>query len=105
MTGIVDLGAVLGQGPNITPAGGWNWRDDARCTETGPDLFFPEVWQSAEPAKRICATCPVRPECFTWAMTHYEKGVWGGTSDKQRAAIRSGHRPPPDWAADGTVAA
>ena len=32
----------------------------------------------------LCRHCPIAHECITWAMTHAEAGIWGGTSPKAR---------------------
>ncbi|QBZ72727.1 WhiB family transcription factor [Gordonia phage GodonK] len=26
----------------------------------------------------VCRGCPAREECYRWAKTHDEQGVWGG---------------------------
>lgn len=93
---------------------------DARCNDrsivpwsalTQPDIFYPDVGsasmnqhkfaQSVLPAKRICAMCPVRRECLTYAYEYEEGreemingtaqwrrrlpfGVWGGHSAQER---------------------
>jgi WhiB family redox-sensing transcriptional regulator len=71
-----------------------NWRDDAACRDTDPDLFFPvgttglAVDQIAS-AKAVCASCPVRTECLDFALfTNQDSGVWGGTSEDERRKIR-----------------
>lgn len=33
---------------------------------------------------RLCRHCPVARQCFAWAATHPEVGIWGGTSPRQR---------------------
>ncbi|MGP7998331.1 MAG: WhiB family transcriptional regulator [Streptosporangiaceae bacterium] len=41
-------------------------------------------------AKAICHACPVREPCLAWALSHgISSGVWGGTTDEERRAIRS----------------
>lgn len=57
--------------------------------------FFPssESGIGAGPAKRICADCPVRIECFEYAVERWElQGVWGGfgrpTREQERARRR-----------------
>ena len=49
------------------------------CWGADPDLFFPLPGQSADPAKAICAACPVRAECLALARARGEQfGIWGG---------------------------
>ena len=37
---------------------------------------------------KMCAACPVLMECATWALHHELYGYWGGTTEKDRKAIR-----------------
>ena len=61
------------------------WMLDARCLDADPEAFFPEKGGSTREAKRICAACPVRPECLDYAITHDERfGIWGGLSERER---------------------
>jgi WhiB family redox-sensing transcriptional regulator len=40
-------------------------------------------------AKRVCLSCPVRPQCATHALTVGEEyGVWGGFTETERARLR-----------------
>ena len=53
--------------------------DGPACAGADPDLFFPLPGESADPAKAICAACPVRAECLALARARGEQfGVWGG---------------------------
>lgn len=65
------------------------FRNQARCSEVDPDLWFPEPGGSSAPAKRICLGCEARTECLEFAIQHGEKGVWGGLSEEQRRATRN----------------
>lgn len=57
----------------------------AACRDADPDLFFPEFGESAGPAKRICAGCPVQAECLAFAVASGERfGVFGGLSERER---------------------
>jgi WhiB family transcriptional regulator, redox-sensing transcriptional regulator len=94
--------------------------DSARCRDrsivglsalSSPDLFFPDPGsskadphkqvESAAPAKRVCALCPVRTECLNYALRYEEGhwsmnegtkrwhrrlpwGIWGGHTDTER---------------------
>ena len=71
-----------------------NWRDEAACRDTDPDLFFPvgttglAVDQIAS-AKAVCGSCPVRTQCLEFALfTNQDSGVWGGTSEDERRKLR-----------------
>lgn len=59
-----------------------------------PELFFPpsvrEVAQIAA-AKRVCGGCSARRECLAFALTHAVHGVWGGTTEAERAALQREH--------------
>ena len=71
------------------PAG---WRDRAACRDTDLDLFFPGRGESAEPARRVCAACPVRQPCLDYAISHgITHGIWGGLAERDRRALRTRH--------------
>jgi len=59
----------------------------ANCLDADLSWFFPRQGQSGlmQKAIEICNRCPVRQECFHYAMKgQIEHGVWGGTSADQR---------------------
>lgn len=67
-----------------------DWRDDAACIEVGPDAFFPGKGESPADALRMCAGCDVREQCLAFAVADPTiDGIWGGTTPKQRQAIRA----------------
>ena len=72
-----------------------HWMDDARCTDTDPELWFPEldsVWR-ARAAKRICEKCPVKKECLDYALVNrFRDGIWGGLSPTERNRLLIGKR-------------
>jgi len=71
-----------------------DWRSLGACRHEDPELFFPIVptgpgLQQVSRAKAICARCPVRAECLSFAIeTVQDHGVWGGTSEEERRAMR-----------------
>ncbi|MEU9270930.1 WhiB family transcriptional regulator [Streptomyces sp. NBC_00080] len=71
-----------------------NWREHAECRNEDPDLFFPigtsgPALLQTEQAKAVCRRCPVREQCLEWAMeTDQTLGVWGGTSENERRALK-----------------
>jgi hypothetical protein len=74
---------------------GMTWQEQAVCREADPEVLFPENGRVdiSAAARRLCAACPVRPECLGYALEHQERyGIWGGLSDTQRRT-RSGISP------------
>jgi WhiB family redox-sensing transcriptional regulator len=66
------------------------WRGLAACRGIDLDVFFPERGESAEPARQVCARCPVREQCLDYAISNgITDGIWGGLSERERRALRS----------------
>lgn len=72
----------------------------AACRDEDPELFFPigtsgPALLQVEQAKSVCRNCSAIDSCLKWALeSDQEAGVWGGTSEEERKAIkrRSGNR-------------
>ena len=64
---------------------------DPECQRV-PDLSFPEDYPDPEKrqlatkaAKKICRSCEMVEECFTYALeTNQRHGIWGATSPDER---------------------
>jgi WhiB family transcriptional regulator, redox-sensing transcriptional regulator len=58
------------------------WRDEATCRDlvtADYDPFFADTKDGQLEAIAICATCPVRDDCLTFAVhTGQQYGIWGG---------------------------
>jgi hypothetical protein len=58
------------------------WRDEAACRDVVTadyDPFFADAKDLQAEAVTICATCPVRDACLTFAVrTGQQYGIWGG---------------------------
>jgi WhiB family transcriptional regulator, redox-sensing transcriptional regulator len=87
-----------------------DWRDNAACLHADPDLFFPigpagPALRQVDQAKRICLACPVRTPCLKWALGQgMLSGVWGGTTEEERRAIRqAAARTPPVLRSDTQI--
>lgn len=71
-----------------------DWRHRALCREQDPELFFPigttgPAAQQVDEAKAVCRRCPVVDDCLTWSLeTGQDAGVWGGTSEDERRALK-----------------
>lgn len=71
-----------------------DWREQASCRRSHPDLFFPvgkssSADEQVAEAKRVCESCDVMASCLEFALkTDQEAGVWGGTSEGERRRLR-----------------
>lgn len=66
-----------------------DWVRDALCAQTDPEAFYAEVGGNPEPARRICAACPVRIECRDYVLsTGEDHGIWGGLTYNDRLRLR-----------------
>ena len=71
-----------------------SWMDDALCAEIGDvEMFFPPRSSTAPHAFATCRRCEVQDECLNYAQATtvdgvVTEGIWGGTSKRQRAAMR-----------------
>jgi len=81
---IAQDSAVVDDLLSVTP-GEPSWLDDAVCSQTDPEAFFPGEGGSNAVAKKICLACPVMLACRTWAVkTGQEHGIWGAMSVRER---------------------
>ena len=61
---------------------------------SGGDCFFPvgstgQALLQLSKAKETCNQCTVKIECLQFAIdTNQDSGVWGGTSEEERRAMR-----------------
>jgi WhiB family transcriptional regulator, redox-sensing transcriptional regulator len=56
---------------------------------SSPTAWIGSALDQVDQAKRICAACPVRRPCLAWALDQRAvSGIWGGTSEVERHAIR-----------------
>lgn len=63
------------------------WQEHAACIGKPQAWFFPGAPDSRGAADAVCPNCPVRVDCLEWALENGERGVWGGTSEEERAVI------------------
>ena len=89
-----DFGGDLEVLPPAPP-----WFADAACRDHDPALWFPEERRPATAAKAVCAACPVRDPCLSWALdevdvaadesptTSCRFGVFAGLSPRERTAV------------------
>ncbi|OKI54692.1 hypothetical protein A6A27_31605 [Micromonospora sp. CB01531] len=68
-----------------------DWREDAACRGLDVTWFYPDPDDTLAVVRvqTFCATCPVRRDCARYAIEHNEEyGVWGGSTEQERAAFR-----------------
>lgn len=64
------------------------------CQNTDPELWFGDEDMSNARAtyniaRKLCAVCPVKDLCLSYALTQDEPhGMWGGLSPDERKRIR-----------------
>jgi len=66
-----------------------HWRDDAACRSDQDARWLGS--QVTVSMARVCWSCPVRADCLFEALAREEcsdPGIWGGTTEHQRRAIR-----------------
>lgn len=73
------------------------WMERAACKGRDVSEFFgfegerqPARQRRERKAEQVCAGCPVRTDCFEWAIGRPEKfGTWGGMDEDTRAKERA----------------
>src|SRR5690606_26593242 len=86
--------------PRRAPGSAWgldtepadDWRDLAACRDEDPELFFPigtsgPALLQVEQAKAVCRRCPAAEQCLAEALQRQEYGIWGGTTEAERAEL------------------
>lgn len=69
------------------------------CGTTDPELFFAQEnelegasrrakYVNEKAAKAICYKCPLMSQCLEYSLRNDEAGIWGGTNEYERSAIR-----------------
>lgn len=65
-----------------------DWVDQAICSQTDPEIFFPRPGGTTAEAKLVCRRCPVRAACKQWAADAAQPyGVWGGDLAKDTRTL------------------
>ena len=78
--------------PRCPPAQGDDWRARAACTGK-TEIMFSLDPDETEEARRVCARCPVVEPCLAEAIEDRSLvGMWGGTTEDERRAMRRKRR-------------
>ena len=68
------------------------WHQRAACRWVGARVFFSLAPDNLQQARAICGGCPVRDECYEFAMGDPDlMGVWAGFMAKERRAHCGAH--------------
>ena len=76
------------------------WRSEASCLGMPPGevdrIFYPGSYSNklTAEARAICATCPVKQDCLSFALSLRQGddtyGIFGGTTPEERKQLRKG---------------
>jgi WhiB family transcriptional regulator, redox-sensing transcriptional regulator len=69
------------------------WMPRSACQGEDPELFFPlaatgPALAQVIAAKAVCFRCAVRAACLAYALATGQAGIWGGTTQEERRAMR-----------------
>ncbi|MFE5934269.1 WhiB family transcriptional regulator [Streptomyces sp. NPDC056470] len=74
-----------------------SWHTRGVCHGMDPDdadaIFFPlpRDREAIDEAKTLCALCPVRRDCFNYALENsLKEGIWGGLTEPERRPWHDG---------------
>lgn len=68
------------------------WRKYANCKDAPTNLFVVRRGQPIKQALSICNTCVVKSACLGYALDNNCVGIWGNTTQRQRAEIKRKQR-------------
>jgi WhiB family transcriptional regulator, redox-sensing transcriptional regulator len=73
--------------------GAHGWMPRGACRGEDPELFFPinvvgPALVQVFAAKAVCFRCAVRAACLSFALATGQAGIWGGTTQEERHAMR-----------------
>jgi WhiB family redox-sensing transcriptional regulator len=89
--GSVEFVSLPGGGIVPADAARQVW-ESALCAQVDPELFFPEKGGTPEPAKAVCAACPVTALCLVTFGPLVDHGVVGGITVQERRLQRRAGR-------------
>jgi WhiB family redox-sensing transcriptional regulator len=86
-TAVTEGGTVIMTSSN-RPLAAPDWKR-AACQGLNTELFYPGVHADPRPARKVCRACTITTGCLEWALAKGDEwGILGGTTARQRAAIR-----------------
>lgn len=72
-----------------------SWQEQASCAGMETEMFFTPLVdapgrqvEELPTIRRMCAACPVQPQCAEHAIKHEAYGVWAGLTAPEREVIR-----------------
>lgn len=73
----------------LIPAEDEQWKVNANCIGTDTEAWFVDNGEyDVDTLSRICDNCPVKQECYNYALTYDMLGYWAGTTAAQRRRVR-----------------
>jgi WhiB family redox-sensing transcriptional regulator len=81
--------------PQIWTPSRADWEEFAECMAYPTDFFYPDgpgPSPTTAAAKEVCRGCRLRVACRELAIIRVEYGIWGATTEEERAEIRRRRR-------------
>lgn len=64
------------------------WEEKALCSQTDPEIFFPDTGGSTREAMKVCNRCEVTVQCLQKALDDRDQhGVRGAKTPTERAKM------------------
>jgi WhiB family redox-sensing transcriptional regulator len=93
---------VLIELPSLKHVMNIGWREHSACATLSKNVFFDYNLVSLSKAEKkayeqealdTCASCPVKAQCYEFAVKNNEKyGIWAGTFPDQRKALYEAYK-------------
>lgn len=67
------------------------WMDHAACKGLSTRVFFVNTRRQPDLSglvMQLCHACPVQLPCYCYALLRGEQGIWGGSTDEERARLQ-----------------
>lgn len=65
-----------------------SWSEQSACKSSPVALSDFFTGTPSDEVKAVCESCPVRQECYDYALVNESYGYWGGATEQERYAAR-----------------
>jgi WhiB family transcriptional regulator, redox-sensing transcriptional regulator len=64
------------------------WIKWGKCKGLPSELFLIQPGDDGREGKAVCVVCPVKNRCLEYALEVSPSGIWGNTTERERALIK-----------------